>query len=226
MELKETPLFSNDNCSVSSLRLVMDDSFLNKNILILERKSSEVTDTRRLPDGIKDSEADHLILKINYDSQPDDGDFLGGLAYCTLYKQNLALTDREVQLFVVSVQTPSQKTRERFGYQYMRCQGVYDSQEPIFAGVPLISLNELSAQPHNAILKFFASQKDERQKAGEILQQNYPELISASFKSLLLGLSKVDGEYTDYTPEQVLEMGEEKGENFVRNQVSSRNGMN
>jgi hypothetical protein len=204
MQLKETPLFSQDGLSFSTLQLVDDDSLLNENILILKKMSSELTDTQRLPDGIKDSQATYLILKVIYYSQPDQDDFIAAIAYRTLYKQKQALTDKAVQLFVVSVQTPTQETRNPFGYQDMRYQGVYDSQETLLKDVPLISLNELSAEPHNAMFKCFASQTEERQKGYTLLKQSRPEL-SPTIELLLSALSNIEGEYTQFSPEEVLQ---------------------
>jgi hypothetical protein len=209
LRFKETPVFSEKGLSVSTLELV-DDSFvddkLHENILVFIRQEVTEAQKERLPDGVRDSEATHLILKMIYDSQPNKKDLFSALFYRSRYQQNQALTDKEVQLFVVSVQTPTQETREKLGYQNQCLAGVYESQKLLLTDVLLISINELSDKPHNAILKCFASEKQERQKAYEILKQSRSELMPARLESLLSGLSKVDGDYTKLTPEQVLEM--------------------
>jgi hypothetical protein len=209
MEIKETPLFSQEGLSVSTLSF-MDDSclsFLSENTLTLRRESSSVVEAQLLPDGIKNSQATHLILKVIYNSQPENDDFITALAHQYFYKKNQTLTDKEVQLFVVSVQMPNQETREQFSYQNTRYQGVYHSQEPLLTEIPLISLNELSVEPHNAAFKCFASLKEERQQAYKVLKQSHPELPT-SLKLLLSGLSKVKGDYTNFTPKQVLDVSQ------------------
>jgi len=208
MELKEIPLFSHDGLSVSTLQLV-DNSLLNENFFVFKRQQPGVTAEQRLPDGVRDSEATFMLLKVIYDSQPNKDDFISALAYRSLHKQNQALTDKEVQVFVVSVQTPSQETREKFGYRNMRYSGVYESQESLLTGVPLISLNELSDEPYNAVFKCFASQTEVRKKAYEIFEkQSYSKSISVPLKLFLKELSQVEGEYTRFSPEQFM-----KGEN-------------
>jgi hypothetical protein len=213
---QETPLFSQDGLSVSMLSFSDDAfiSFISKNILVLRQEASVVTEEaqQRLPDGIRGCQATHLILKVIYDSQPNKEDFVTALAYQSRYQQTQALTDKEVQLFVVSVQTPSQETRDKFGYQNTRFSGVYDSQAFPFTEARLISLNELSAEPHNAAFKCFASLKKERQQALEVLKQSRPNLMPAQLDLLLSELSIVEGEYTNFTPEQVLKMGKGFGE--------------
>jgi hypothetical protein len=182
---KETPLFSDKGLSVSTLELV-DESSLNENILVLTRSQITEAQKERLPDGVRDSEATHLILKMIYHSQPNEDDFISALFYRSRYQQNQGLTDKEVQLFVISVQTPKE-IRENLGYQNMRLAGVYESQEPLLTDVLLISINELSEEPHNALLKCFASEKQERQKGYKVFMRNYSRFIPKPILNMLLG---------------------------------------
>jgi hypothetical protein len=60
------------------------------------------------------------------------------------------LTDKEVQTFIVSAKKPLKNTREKWGYETAVCQGVYLSNNECLKDIPLISLNELASERHNA----------------------------------------------------------------------------
>jgi hypothetical protein len=100
----------------------------------------------------------------------------------------------------------------------MNYQGVYESHNECLKKIPLISLNELSADRHNAYFKLFASHKKERQKAFKILEREGLPLMPEPLESLLSGLRLLTGEQDmslELTPEQVRNIGRNWGKRYL-----------
>jgi hypothetical protein len=81
------------------------------------------------------------------------------IGYNFFYKRSKKLAPKELQTVILSAKTPQPKALKRLDYFKTRTVGVYRSKEPISAPVLLLSLNDLSNEPHNAWIKCFASKK-------------------------------------------------------------------
>ncbi len=140
-------------------------------LLLLRKDQGQWTEEQksRLPDGIRDSSAAHILIEFKYTESINKNVLLQTLCYDYLYKNNQELKENEVQTFLVSSKTPQESTLEKFAWQSADSSGVYESQNPLADSVTLLLLNELADSPHNAWIKCFASRKQEKKSAFDIL---------------------------------------------------------
>jgi hypothetical protein len=131
------------------------------------------------------------------------------------------LSETDVQTVLMSAKTPCDETLTQFGYDKTEHDGVYRSQNILLETIPLISLNELSNEPHNAFVKCFASRKKEKQKAFKLLK-GASSLMTHQLEWFLAGLWKHwfsksgENEMTvELTPEDIAEMGEMWGSTYL-----------
>ncbi len=189
-------------------------------VLILQRQEAAWTaeQLERLPDGIRQSTARHILVEFKYTQSISDDAMLQTLAYDLFYRKSKKLTTDEVQTFLVSAIKPQQDTRKAYGYDNMLYPGVYNSQNRYEKRIQLISLNELADEPYNAVFKLFATHRKEKQKAFELLEQSRNVAsIPPGLKSLLSGLLTL-GEQDmnqELTPEQVREIGQIWGKAYL-----------
>jgi len=143
-------------------------------ILIIRRQQAQWTTAQleRLPDGVRDSQASHILLEFKYTESLTAIASRQALAYDLFYKQTQELTDSDVQTVLLCAKQPRTSHLKKYGYVKTSLSGVYHSDWPSWLPpVILLSLNELSDDPHNAWVKCFASQLKEKRKAFTILQQ-------------------------------------------------------
>jgi hypothetical protein len=193
-------------------------------ILLIRREGPTWTTEQllRLPDGIRDSSARQILLEFKYTESINEAAFRQTLGYDTFYKRANELTDAEVQTVLMSAKTPRSGTLTEFGYENTKLDGVYRSQNPLLKTIPLISLNELSNEPHNAFVKCFASRKKEKLKAFEQLREAN-SLMTHQLEWFLTGLWKYwfskklgEDEMTiELTPEEITEMGKMWGNSYL-----------
>jgi len=189
-------------------------------VLILRRQSSKWTNEQqqRLPDGIKETTASHVLLEFKYTESINETALQQTLSYDFFYKRVNNLTKKQVQSFLISAKTPRTKTLAQFSFQQSQYKGVYYTDIPLAKEVVLIVLNELSNEPHNAWLKCFSSRYQEKRKAFALLDK----VESKKLEFFLSGLRKhwfeEEGEYkmsTELTPEKLVEMGRAWGESYL-----------
>ena len=112
---------------------------------------------------------------------------------------------------MISSKTPRKKTLEDYGYLPGKESGVYYSNQRILSTFPLISLNELSNQPHNSLIKCFASKKKEYKRAFNLLSEQETIIYSAEtheyFLELLRSFLKIQGGEMDAAIKEAREMG-------------------
>jgi hypothetical protein len=190
-------------------------------ILLFQRETLKWTikQQERLPDGIRQSDARSVLLEFKYTESVDKSALIQAQAYDYFYKQHQALMDKDVQTFIVSAKKPRLKTRKIWGYEQVLHEGVYKSNNELLKRIPLISLNELSDQRHNAYFKLFASHKVEREKAFKTLErEGLLPLLPEPLEMLLSGLRLLKGEEDmnlELTPTQVQEMGKIWGKRYL-----------
>jgi hypothetical protein len=142
-------------------------------ILILRRQQAHWTapQLERLPDGVRDSQASHLLLEFKYTESLSAAALQQALAYDLFYRQTQELTYSDVQTFLLCAKQPLAGHLKEYGYVKTSLPGVYQSQwYSWLPPVMLLSLNELSDAPHNAWVKCFASRLKEKRKAFTVLQ--------------------------------------------------------
>ena len=109
--------------------------------------------------------------------------------------------------------TPQAERLAAFGYEKTELPGVYRSPNIYVAHITLLALNELRDEPHNALVKAFASRSKEKAKAFRLLRRFWK--LSAELLLLLKILQAVwalpEGATMSeiLTPERVLELGQE-----------------
>jgi hypothetical protein len=193
-------------------------------ILILKREKGQWTEEQlsRLPDGIRESYASNILLEFKYTESVDENTFEQALGYHSLYKRAQKLTNQEVQTFIISGKQTRAKRLEQWGYVKTDWKGVYHNPDNwLLQKMPLLSLNELSDEPHNAWVKCFASHKLEKKKAFEILKGATSSSLSVMLERVLAGLwqfwfvQKGDDMKSTLTEEQLKQMNEMWGETFL-----------
>jgi len=192
-------------------------------ILLLRRNTLNWTAEQRarLPDGIRDSKASHILIEFKYTQSVNEEALIQALGYDFFYKKAKKLPPLEVQTVLLSARKPHSKTLTSLGYQLTdEYSGVYRSQTPIFRNVLLLSLNELSNEPHNLWIKCFASRQAVKKQALDKLNQlglvsiaDELEWFINGLMSLWFGNAKGEEKMSiEMTPEYVTELGKQLGE--------------
>ena len=133
-------------------------------VLIINKDKKRWTkeQLKRLPDGINESKASHILLELKYSESLNDDSYCQTCGYYKFYKDLNKLKQNDLDVFIISSKTPSKNFLEAFGYIQTAHQGVYKSQLPLVRIDTLISLNELSKTSNNIMFKLFASKKREQ----------------------------------------------------------------
>ncbi len=191
-------------------------------ILLLRREQPKWTDEQKsvLPDGIRDTGADHILIEFKYTESVNHAVLSQALAYDTFYKRAQRLSANRVQTVIISSKTPTKKFIQKFGYTETGLPGVYHSQTPMLEALPLILLNELTDTPHNLFVKCFASRKKEKERAFKKLFASGKKFLRSGLYTLIAGLwriinSKEVPMESEITPEKVMEIGKEWEELFL-----------
>jgi len=168
----------------------------------------------KLADGLRHSNASHLLIEFKYTESVNEDALLQTLCYDTFYKRAKHLTATAVQSFLVSSQTPQANTLTHWGYEETEHPGVYHTDDKIFGRIILLSLNQLANEPHNAFLKCFASRPAEKRKAFTTLVRSWTGILTGKLRDLVNGLQKcwhsLLGEEImkqALTPEKVMDIG-------------------
>jgi hypothetical protein len=159
-------------------------------ILLLKREHDSWTPEQfeRLPAGIRESTARHILIEFKATESLSKKALIQAAMYEYLYKNSQKLNDDEIQTFVICSIQPQKANREQYGYKIRVQPGVYQSDNIAFNHITLISLNELPDVLHNAFLTCVASKKLKRLKAFQILHSQGFKLISNDFKWFLSNL--------------------------------------
>ncbi len=185
-------------------------------ILLLRKRQGRWTPEQAefLPDGIRDSKASHILIEFKYTESVTEDTFRQTTGYEFFYRVSRNLKPRDVRFFVMSSKTPQGKLLKRFGYTLSEKKGVYLSDNPVLQPFPLLCLNELTDEPHNAFVKCFASRKKEKTAAFGALARAGFGTLRSQVQWLMQGLLRYwfseKGEHMEtreLTPDKVMEMG-------------------
>ena len=185
-------------------------------ILLLRKEPGKWTPEQAafLPDGIRDSIAEHILIEFKYTESVTEDTFRQTAGYEFFYRHSRKLREEDIQFFVMSSKTPQQNLLKQFGYSPAEKQGIYFSNNPMLRIFPLLCLNELTQETHNAFVKCFASRKREKKAAFNAIMQEGMEKLNPELRKFLDGLLcywlSEKGEHMEtleLTPEKVKEMG-------------------
>lgn len=143
-------------------------------ILLLRRHGAHWTEQQkaRLPDGIRDSDAGHILIEFKYTESLNEDALRQAVGYDYFYQTSQQLKRRELQTALISAKTPRSTTLSKFGYDRVGPPGVYGSRYALVNRILLLVANELDDSPHNAAVKCFASRVVIKRQALEQLQHH------------------------------------------------------
>ncbi|MGB0385780.1 MAG: hypothetical protein ACPGWR_13250 [Ardenticatenaceae bacterium] len=159
-------------------------------ILLLKREQRTWTAEQllRLPDGLRSSQARHLILEFKYTESLTLLMIQKICGYLAMYQGKQKLQNEDVELFIISAKTPQKAFRSLFQYSEAEARGVYRSTNPVLERIHLICLNELKPEPHNAFIKCFASRSNEKRKAFSLIRRELQSDLSTQLYWFIKGL--------------------------------------
>lgn len=187
-------------------------------ILLLRREHKAWSKAQQalLPDGVRASKARHILLEFKYTQSLTLDVLLQAVSYSYLYRIAQRLQPADVQIFVLCAKTPQPKRLAELGYVQTAEAGVYSSNNTYVRDIPLLILNKLRDEPHNAFVKCFASRKSAKGAAFKTLTQGDFTRLPGLLWIFLIGLRRLwtvpeGAELMNetLTPERVLEMGEQ-----------------
>ncbi len=190
-------------------------------ILLLRNERGRWTSEqlKRLPDGIRETRAGHVLIEFKYTESVGENTFRQMVGYEFFYKSTRGLNSQDVQPFVISSKIPRQSLLRTFGYYPTEKSGVYHSNSPLLENIPLLSLNELSDELHNAFVKCFASHKKNKRSAFETLAgydlKNFQQQTQWFIQGLWDHWFTEKGDIMkpdEITPETIKEMGKMWGD--------------
>ncbi len=174
---------------------------------------------KRLPDGIRETRARHVLIEFKYTESVREDTFrqIGGYEF--FYGSTRNLSPRDVQAFVISSRIPRESLLETFEYYPAEKSGLYYSNNPFLKNIALLSLNDLSDELHNAFIKCFASRKKNKKSAFKTLAShgliNFQQQIQWFIQGLWRYWFAEKGDVmkpNEITPETIMEMGKMWGD--------------
>ena len=185
-------------------------------VLLIRLNQSQWTEAQRnlLPDGIRDTQANHVLIEFKYSESVNQDDLFQALTYRYLYLKVRKLKPEQLHTVIISSKTPSQKFRMDFGYQESDRPGVWRSNEAILDILDILVLNDLSDAPHNLFIKCFASRQKEKERAFKKLFESDWKQLSGSLPQIFMGMRSIyasaqegkDMMEYELTPEKVMEI--------------------
>lgn len=116
---------------------------------------------------------------------------LQAVSYSYLYRIAQRLQPTDVQIFVLCAKTPQPKRLAELGYVQTEDEGVYRSVNAYVHDIPLLILNRLRDEPHNAFVKCFASRKAAKGAAFKTLTQGDFARLPGLLWVFLIGLRRL-----------------------------------
>ena len=124
-----------------------------------------------LPDGIRDTDAQTILIEFKYTESLTVEALWQASGYDYFYRTNHRLSPAEVCSFVLCAQTPQADRLAALEYATTDLPGVYRSDNLYVAHITILVLNQLRDEPHNALVKAFASRQQEKAKAFRLLRR-------------------------------------------------------
>ena len=199
----------------TSLRIMAESP--EADVLLIRRNQPGWTEAQRdlLPDGIRDTQADHVLIEFKYSESVNQDVLFQALSYRHLYLKVQKLKPERLHTVIISSKTPSQQFRMDFGYQESYRPGVWRSNNIMLGILHILVLNDLSDAPHNLFIKCFASRKKEKERSFRKLFEFSWKQLNASLQQLFMGMRSIYADAQEgidimeyaLTPEKVMEIG-------------------
>ena len=182
-------------------------------IMLLQREGAAWTDAQRarIPDGICDSTAAHVLVDLKYTESVTARGMIKLLAYDFLYRRERNLSEEQTLPVLLSARTPRRSRLDAWRFEETQ-QGVFRTSLPDVERLLLLALNRLPATSNNAMVKLFASRDREREAAFAALDRHvFAESQESGayvlgLRHALNGKGELDMAET-LTPEKVMEYG-------------------
>lgn len=184
-------------------------------ILLLRREGDTWTAEQMalLPDGIRDCNAGHVLIEFKYTESLTIDAIRQAVSYEYFYRTANELTPDAVKMFILCAKTPTSERLESFGYTLSSLPGVYTNAQELLNHIPLLVLNELRDEAHNAFVKAFASRPAQKAKALATIRQQteLSDELLGYFEVLRTLWALPEGATMNeiLTPERVVEIGRE-----------------
>ena len=114
-------------------------------IILLRREGKTWTKEQRdcLADGLRDTDAERVLIEFKYTESITDHTFEKLFFYHYLYRESEKLKQDQLQSFLVSAKTPGTKILTEQGFEPAGQQGVYASTLSCMRAIRVILLNEI-----------------------------------------------------------------------------------
>lgn len=184
-------------------------------ILLLRREGNAWTAEQMalLPDGIRDCNASHVLIEFKYTESLTVDAIRQAVSYEYFYRTANELGPADVKMFILCAKTPTAERLQAFGYELSPITGVYTNQQELLNHIPLLVLNNLGDEPHNAFVKAFASRPAQKAKALATIRQQteLSDELLGYFEVLRSLWALPEGAKMNeiLTPERVVEIGRE-----------------
>ena len=191
-------------------------------VLLLRREGDAWTAEQMalLPDGIRDCNASHVLIEFKYTESLTIDAIRQAISYEYFYRTANELPPDAVKMFILCAKTPTTERLASFGYTLSALPGVYTNAAELLNHIPLLILNGLSDEAHNAFVKAFASRPAQKAKALATIRQqtDLSDELLGYFEVLRTLWSLPEGAAMNevLTPERVLEIGREWKRIFIQ----------
>jgi len=156
-------------------------------VLIIRRSGKQWSKAQLeyLPDGIRQSHCEHVILELKYTESINRIAIYHTLGYLSSYVKLKSLKVDNVCAFIVSSKTPRKTFLKQIGFQKTDIKGIYSRpKDYLLSPIQLISLNDLSNEPYNLWIKLFSSKQSQRLS---VLRN----LVALDLRRINQGLTKI-----------------------------------
>ena len=108
-------------------------------ILLLRRegKAWNASQRARLPDGVRDSAANHVLIEFKYTESVNTTALRQAIVYDHLYRQAQKLPEGALLTIVLSAKTPRKDSLDSWAYSEVK-DGVFRSSNPFLENVMLL----------------------------------------------------------------------------------------
>ncbi len=171
-----------------------------------------------LPDGLRSCGAGRIVIEFKYSESFGTEAVIQTQVYDWLYRKSERLSERDVKTFLVCSKSPNPKRLAALGYVASGAPGVYHNTSILGQRINLISLNELTDEPHNLAFKLFASKNKVRIRSLKKLQ-NGPILSEEThyfLNTLRLQWQKGEPLMMTMTEEEILAFGKTIEKDILR----------
>ncbi len=163
---------------------------------------------QRLPDGLRRTKAQHLLINFVYDctndaDEADTAPFHRMLACKFFYCRSHNLTSKQVLPVVVYVYDPAPHALDKLGFRPLKLAGTYKTDVAIIRDQKVVVLSELSNAAHNLLFKCFARSQKARQEVYQTMLQRYPAYFTPPLRNVITQLAALTEQEVDAFGEEM-----------------------